>query len=56
MELCALVDWMAAAMACAFKTFLTVFQSYQHNEWVIIKGCALVDWMVAAMARVLRPF
>ena len=27
---------------CCFMTFSTVFQSYQDDEWVIMKGC--VQW------------
>ena len=29
-------------MTCDFTSFLTVFQSYQDNGWMIIKGC--VQW------------
>ena len=27
-------------MTCDFITFSTVFQSYQDDRWVIMKGCA----------------
>ena len=29
-------------MTCDFTSFLTVFQSYQENVWMIMKGC--VQW------------
>ena len=29
-------------MTCDFTSFLTVFQSYQDDDWMIIKGC--VQW------------
>ena len=35
-------------MTCDFHFFLTVFQSYQENEWVIMKGC--VQWILASDA------
>ena len=33
---------MAGSMTCHFKSFLTVFQSYQDDETVIMKG--YVQW------------
>ena len=35
------VTGMDGTLGC-FMTFSTVFQSYQDDEWVIIKGC--VQW------------
>ena len=29
-------------MTCDFTSFLTVFQSYQDDVWMIMKGC--VQW------------
>ena len=29
-------------MTCNFTSFLTVFQSYQDDVWMIMKGC--VQW------------
>ena len=29
-------------MTCDFTSFLTVFQSYQDDVWMIVKGC--VQW------------
>ena len=29
-------------MTCDFKSFLTVFQSYQDDVWMMMKGC--VQW------------
>ena len=29
-------------MTCDFTSFLTVFQSYQDNVWMTLKGC--VQW------------
>ena len=29
-------------MTCDFTSFLTVFQSYQDDDWMIMKGC--VQW------------
>ena len=29
-------------MACDFTSFSTVFQSYQDDDWMIMKGC--VQW------------
>ena len=29
-------------MICNFKSFSTVFQSYQDDGWIIMKGC--VQW------------
>ena len=29
-------------MTCEFTSFSTVFQSYQDDEWMIMKGC--VQW------------
>ena len=29
-------------MTCDFTSFLTVFQSYQEDVWMIMKGC--VQW------------
>ena len=29
-------------MTCEFTSFLTVFQSYQDDVWMIMKGC--VQW------------
>ena len=29
-------------MTCDFTSFSTEFQSYQYNDWVIVKGC--VKW------------
>ena len=29
-------------MTCNFTSFLTVFQSYQDDNWVIVKGC--IQW------------
>ena len=32
--------WMDGWMTCDFTSFLTVFQSYQDDVWMIMKGCA----------------
>ena len=29
-------------MTCDFRSFLTVFQSYQDDVWMIMRGC--VQW------------
>ena len=34
--------WMDGWMTCNFTSFLTVFQSYQDDVWMIMKGC--VQW------------
>ena len=34
--------WMDGWMTCHFTSFSTVFQSYQDDRWVIMKGC--VQW------------
>ena len=34
--------WMDGWMTCDFTSFLTVFQSYQDDGWMIMKGC--VQW------------
>ena len=34
--------WMDGWMTCDFTSFLTVFQSYQDDDWMIMKGC--VQW------------
>ena len=31
--------WMDGWMTCNFTSFLTVFQSYQDDAWMIMKGC-----------------
>ena len=31
--------WLNGWMTCDFKPFLTVFQSYQDDGWVIMKDC-----------------
>ena len=36
------VSRMDGLMTCCFTTFSTVFQSYQDDECVIMKGC--VQW------------
>ena len=36
------VSRMDGFMTCCFTTFSTVFQSYQDDECVIMKGC--VNW------------
>ena len=30
-------------MTCNFTSFLTVFQSYQDNVWMIMKGCKAME-------------
>ena len=32
-------DGMDGWMTCDFTSFLTVFQSYQDDVWMIMKGC-----------------
>ena len=34
--------WMDGWMTCDFTSFSTVFQSYQDDIWMIMKGC--VQW------------
>ena len=34
--------WMEGLMTCNFTSFSKVFQSYQDNGWIMIKGC--VQW------------
>ena len=34
--------WMDGWMTCDFTSFLTVFQSYQEDVWMIMKGS--VQW------------
>ena len=34
--------WMDGWTTCDFTSFLTVFQSYQDDDWMIIEGC--VQW------------
>ena len=34
--------WMDGWMTCGFTSFLTVFQSYPDDVWMIMKGC--VQW------------
>ena len=34
--------WMDGWMICDFTSFLTLFQSYQDDVWMIMKGC--VQW------------
>ena len=35
----AVTVWMDGWMTCDFMSFLTVFQSYQDDVWMIMKGC-----------------
>ena len=34
-----LLGWMDGWMTCDFMSFLTVFQSYQDDVWMIMKDC-----------------
>ena len=34
--------WLAGWMTCDFTSFLTVFQSYQDDVWMVMKG--YVQW------------
>ena len=37
-----IVEKMDGCMTCKFTSFSTVLQSYEDNEWMIMKGC--VQW------------
>ena len=34
-----MVGWMDGWMTCDFTSFLTIFQAYQEDVWMIMKGC-----------------
>ena len=53
------VTRMDCLMTCCFTTFSTVFQSYQDDECVIMKGC--VQWnpvlqLKGSFPRMAQPF
>ena len=37
------ISGMAGWMTCDFTSFLTVFQSYQDDVWMIMKGCVQLN-------------
>ena len=41
---------MAGWMICDFTSFITVFQSYQDDVWMIMKGC--VQWNSVTAERI----